>query len=349
MRTIGKTIQVALTYIGTIVGAGFATGQEILQFFTRYGWMATATIGLATVLFIWLGVNIMLLANEVGARSYEDLNRQLFGGRAGTWISRFTLVILLGTTIVMLAGAGSLLREHLGVPIQLGLISTMLLTYVLLLKGMDAIMAVNTIVVPVMLTFSVMIVAATSGTAGANNWLTLTSDYPIHQIWFSPLLYVAFNLAMAQAVLVPLGSAMENRRVLIWGGILGGLGIGALLLACHYALSARLPGIAAFEIPMGHLIARLGRPLQLLYIAMIFSEIFTTFLGNVYGLSLQLHHYMRIPRNGIIAIVLLVCYLVGQIGFSRLLSFLYPLFGLVSLCWFVFLLIGSRNWRAGKA
>lgn len=348
MRTIGKTIQVALTYIGTIVGAGFATGQEILQFFSRYGWMATATIGLATVLFVWLGVKIMLLANEVGAQSYEDLNRQLFGDKAGAWISRFMLVILLGTTIVMLAGAGSLLREHVAVPTQFGLLATMMLTYLLLLKGMDAIMAVNSVVVPVMLTFNIMIMAATSGTEGAANWITLTSDYPVHQIWFSPLLYVAFNLAMAQAVLVPLGSAVENRRILIWGGILGGLGIGALLIGCHYALSAQLPGVAAYEIPMGHLIARLGRPLQLLYVAVIFSEIFTTFLGNVYGLSLQLHDYLRIPRNGIIAVVLLVCYLVGQIGFSRLLSFLYPLFGLVSLCWFVFL-IGGKYWRTSKA
>lgn len=34
MKSHVRTLQIAFTYIGTIVGAGFATGQEILKFFT---------------------------------------------------------------------------------------------------------------------------------------------------------------------------------------------------------------------------------------------------------------------------------------------------------------------------
>lgn len=32
MKSHIRTLQIAFTYIGTIVGAGFATGQEILRF-----------------------------------------------------------------------------------------------------------------------------------------------------------------------------------------------------------------------------------------------------------------------------------------------------------------------------
>lgn len=32
MKSHVRTLQIAFTYIGTIVGAGFATGQEILRF-----------------------------------------------------------------------------------------------------------------------------------------------------------------------------------------------------------------------------------------------------------------------------------------------------------------------------
>jgi uncharacterized membrane protein YkvI len=32
-----STLKVAATYIGTVVGAGFATGQELLQFFSKFG------------------------------------------------------------------------------------------------------------------------------------------------------------------------------------------------------------------------------------------------------------------------------------------------------------------------
>lgn len=345
MRRWNKILQVAFTYMGTIVGAGFATGQEILQFFTRYGWLATLTIAFSSLLFIWLGVKLMLLSREVGASSYEDLNKVLFGEKIGQWISLFTLVILFGITTVMLAGAGSLFHEHLRVSFQSGLWLTLLLTYLLLRKGIDAILTVNSVVVPIMLAFTAAIVWLTGHLPNSGNWLRLENGYPLHRVWFSPLLYTAFNLAMAQAVLVPLGNEIRDRRVLYWGGMLGGAGIGVMLFSCHYALAAQMPGIAQFEIPMGHLIQPLGRKVQLLYLLAIFGEIFTTFLANVYGLSLQLQQRTGVAKQWLTPLILLACYVVSQLGFSALLSVLYPLFGLVSLSWFVLMIWRRKAWR----
>lgn len=346
MRKINQIFQVAFTYIGTVVGAGFATGQEILQFFTRYGWMATLTVAASTVLFIWLGIKLMLLASEVGADSYEDLNKVLFGQKIGEWISLFTLIILFGTTTVMLAGAGTLFHEHLHFSYQSGLAVTLILTYFLLNKGMGAIFAVNSIVVPIMLAFTAAIVWSSSSLPNAVNWVRLASDEPLHRIWFSPVLYAAFNLAMAQAVLVPIGSAIKDRTVLYWGGMLGGIGIGGMLLAGHFSLSAQMPGITQFEIPMGHLIQPLGRTVQLMYLVVIFGEIFTTFLGDVYGLALQLHSRTGLGHRPLILLILAGCYAVSLIGFSTLLSVLYPIFGAVSLSWFVLMMWRRKAWRS---
>jgi len=340
IRKVVQIVQVAFTYIGTVVGAGFASGQEILQFFTKYGWMATATIAFATLLFTWLGIKLMLLANELNAKSYEDLIKELFGARLGGWIGLFMLVILFGVSTVMLAGAGSLFSEHLHLSYQTGLIITMILAYFVIAKGMQAIVTVNSLVVPVMLVFTAAIVWATWKLPGAQNWLVLESDYPLHRIWFSPLLYAAFNMASAQAVLVPLGSAIRDRSAIFWGGLLGGLGIGIMLLACHFALSAQMPGIMQFEIPMGHIIYPLGTTVVFMYIAVIYGEIFTTLVADVYGLSLQLEQRTKWNQKAIIAVILAAAYSVSQIGFSKLLSTLYPLFGVVSLIWFV-----SIVWR----
>lgn len=46
-----KAFQIAGAYIGVIVGAGFASGQEILQFFTSFGWISIAGTCMATLLF----------------------------------------------------------------------------------------------------------------------------------------------------------------------------------------------------------------------------------------------------------------------------------------------------------
>lgn len=333
LRKLGSIMQVCFTYVGTVVGAGFATGQEILTFFTRYGWMATLTIGIASMLFVWLGIKLMFIAHEVKAQSYEDLNKLLFGPRIGSWISLFTLVTLFGVTTVMLAGAGSVFEEQFHLPYQSGLLVTLLLAYAVLNKGMQAIVAVNSVVVPLMLSFSTLVVWYSWDLPGSGNWLHLTSDYPLEKIWFAPFLYAAFNLSMAQGVLVPLGAQIRDRSVLFWGGIWGGVVIGLMLFAGHFALSAQMPGISQFEIPMGQLIQRVGPTIQLMFIFVIYGEIFTTFIADVYGLSLQLEQRTRLSRSWILWIVLLLSYLVSQLGFKALLSTLYPLFGLISMAW----------------
>lgn len=338
MRRWGSILQVSFTYVGTVVGAGFATGQEILQFFTRYGWMATLTIGITSVLFVWLGIKLMLLANAVGAKSYEDLNKLLFGERIGSLVSLFTLISLFGVSAVMLAGAGSVFSEHLNLPYQMGLVFTLLLSYVLLIRGMDAIMAVNSIVVPLMVIFSCIVVWNAINASGSANWLLLESGYSTQRIWFAPFLYAAFNLTMAQAVLVPLGAQVQDRSVLFWGGLWGGVSIGLMLIAGHFALSAQMPGIMSYDIPMGQLIYGLGSLLPLLFVFVIYGEIFTTLLADVYGLSLQIEQRTRLSYKTIVPMVLLLSYGVSQIGFKALISSLYPLLGMLSLAWMVMMM-----------
>lgn len=334
-----KSLQIAAIYMGTIVGAGFATGQEILQFFTKYGqWGTIAIIG-ATFLFIWLGNKVMLLAHQIKAKSYEDLNIALFGQRFGSWISIFMLIVLLGVSAVMLAGAGTVFYENWDLPYQLGLISTCIVCFFILRKGLTAIIAVNSIVVPIMLVFTFIIFFDTLETPYTSNFLRAHTDFPLWTIVSSPFLYTAFNLSLAQAVLVPIGAQTSKPSIIKWGSIIGGIGIGFMLMVGHIALSAHMPGITQFAIPMGGIARSLSQVVYVIYICIIFAEVFTTLLADVYGLALQIHERSKLSINLIVMFVLILCYLLSQIGFGVLLSTLYPLFGFISLGWFLLIAI----------
>ncbi|MDP5274578.1 YkvI family membrane protein [Chengkuizengella axinellae] len=333
MDQFKKIIQVAFTYMGTIVGAGFATGQEILTFFTQFGSIATLTIFISSIMFIWLGTKIMIFAHDIGAKSYEDLNKLLFGERLGEWISFFILVVLFAITSVMLAGGGSIFHEHFHLSYQIGLWFTILLAYLVLLKGINAILIVNSIVVPLILLFTVILIFTTIQSPNAGNWLHRTAEPNPLRVWLSPFLYIGFNLSLAQAVLVPIGSQIKDKKIVYWGGIVGGLGIGLMLLAGHFALSAQMPGITQFEIPMGMLIVDLGKAIQFLFLLVIYAEIFTTFIANIYGLTLQIKQRTSLHHQKIMIAILIIGYFISQIGFSTLLSTLYPLFGFLSLGW----------------
>lgn len=338
MKSWTQAIQISCTYIGTMVGAGFASGQEILQFFTKYGWPATITIAIASGLFIWIGTKQMLLAQRTGAKSYEDLNRLLFGPRFGQYISYFMAVVLFGTVAVMLAGAGSIFSEHFSLPYQLGLLVTIALSYLILIRGMSAILTVNSVIVPIMLVFTGITVWACTQNPGAGSWLVEPNVVHPVNVWLAPFLYSSLNLCLAQAVLVPLGASVKDPRTLRRAGLLGGIGMGVLLFAGHFALSTQMPGIAQFEIPMAFLIHQLGPVVQFIFLIVIYSEIFTTLIANAFGLAHQIRQRIPVQEHIIVLTILVGSYLISQIGFSTLVSTLYPMFGLISLGWMVMIM-----------
>lgn len=144
-------LQIAATYIGTMVGAGFASGQSIMQFFTVYGAYGGVGILISTFLFIWIGTKMMILSHRIKAFSYQELNNYLFGNIFGKVANILTFIILFGVTAVMISGTGSIYEEQLGLPYQFGIIISILLSYLVMSKELNGILAANSLVVPLML------------------------------------------------------------------------------------------------------------------------------------------------------------------------------------------------------
>lgn len=65
-------------------------------------------------LLVVLGSKLMRIAAHINAKSYQELNEYLFGKWAGKAINIIMLVMLLGVSAVMLAGAGAVFEEQLG-------------------------------------------------------------------------------------------------------------------------------------------------------------------------------------------------------------------------------------------
>src|SRR5699024_11429237 len=81
-----KSIQIAGAYIGLIVGAGFASGQEVLQFFTSFGWYSLLGAGIATLLFAFLGMQITQLGSELQTISHNKVIYHICGNYVGVLV-----------------------------------------------------------------------------------------------------------------------------------------------------------------------------------------------------------------------------------------------------------------------
>lgn len=338
-----QIFQVAATYIGTVVGAGFASGQEILNFFTKHGSIGALAILISTVLFIWLGRKIMAISHQQGCYSYQELNQHLFGKKLSWLVNGVTLVILFGTTGVMLSGTGSIFEEQFHMPYQAGILVTIALCLITMYRGMSGVMWVNSLVVPMMIVFTTILAVHLFGSAPFEE-ITLPSGNI--QWLISPILYAGFNLAMAQAVLVPLGTDTKDPSILHWGGFFGGLGLGLMLLVSHLSLQMNYQAIQGLDIPMAQIIANFGKPVALLFTLVVFGEIFTTIIGNVFGLIRQVYSTFKISQPLAAFLIMLGSFIVSQWGFRHLVDFLYPVFGVMGLLFMLRLMFYRRKIKA---
>lgn len=333
----GAAFQIAAVYVGTVVGAGFATGREIVEFFSRFGFFGFISILMSGYLLIFLGSKLMRTAAKIGAKSYQEFNEYLFGKYIGMIINVLMLFMLLGVCAVMLSGAGAIFEEQLGINKTIGIMVTITLSFIVMLVGIKGIFAVNTFVVPMMISFSFMLMILSMKMPNfLENFLYIPYVEDGWKTVITPFSYAALNLGLAQAVLVPVASEIKDDRTIRWGGILGGIALTLILISSHITL-VMLPGLETYEIPMAVIMKNIASGFYWIFVLIIYGEIFTSVIGNIFGLERQLKRYISLPSVLIVSIIFIVTYFISLIDYSTLLSYLYPLFGYISLLFFILL------------
>lgn len=337
MKKLAGSFQIAAVYVGTVIGAGFATGREIVEFFTRFGFVGFIAILLSGYLFITMGTKIMLKSHDIKAKSFEEFNEYLFG----KWFSKFMnivmMIMLIGVSAVMLSGAGAVFQEQLLLPKQLGILLTIGLGFITMMVGIKGLFAVNTFVVPLMIVFNLfLMVYSVRNTAFLEAFLMIPHAEDGWKSVVAPFSYVAFNLAMAQAVLVPVAGEVKDRETIKYGGYLGGFFLTLILISSHITL-VLIPDVTQYQIPMAVVMKSFVAGFYIIYIIIIYGEIFTSVIGGVFGLEKQLTNYWKGSSLMTFTGIFLVIYSLSFFEYSELLSYLYPLFGYMSLLFIILL------------
>jgi uncharacterized membrane protein YkvI len=88
---------------------------------------------------------------------------------------------------------------------------------------------------------------------------------------------------------------------------------------------------------MAVIVKNLASGIYWIYVFVIYGEIFTSVIGNVFGLERQIKSLIKIPSMVITLAIFLISYFISRIDYGTLLSYLYPLFGYVSLAFIIIL------------
>ncbi len=330
----------AATYIGTVVGAGFASGQEVLQFFALLGPYGLLAIALTAFGFFLFGFAVMDLGRKLQAKSLLPVLKTVSGPFVSPFLDLVSTFFLFGALSAMISGAGSSLQQEFGLPWTIGAILMSVVSAATVLLGFRGVVTAVTAVVPFLMIGVLVVSVATVAVKGLVLRHPPPAYEPVLSSWpWAGLTYISYNLLMAAPLLVALGASLENRRGVIQSSLLGSLGLGLGLLLVYLAVITSFPEILQYEVPMARMASQIhsfGRPF---YIAVFLAEVYTTAVANLYGFANRLTSpTSRLFRPAVLLSTLAALW-AGSAGFSTLVRFVYPVAGWAGFAFLAALLI----------
>lgn len=326
-----KQFKIAMAFVGIIIGAGFASGQEMIQYFTSFGtWGIVGTV-LSIFIFGFFGYMIVDMGHYFKAFSHRDVLKHVANPIVNRIVDIFLLITLFGIGVVMVAGAGSNLNQQFGLPVWLGNLICVALVFIVGLMDTNRVVDVIGAFAPFLITL-VIIISFRSLTQADWNLAAMNADAlklnsPLPNWWISTLNYGSVNLTTGVATAFLLGGVEKDRKVAQRGGLIGGIVVGLLIVLINLTLFATAGKVGTYDMPMLQM-ARLVQPwVGFIMSILIFFEIWNTAMSVLYSFSSSFIAPTKKNFRYVIFAVVTVAFVLSFGGFTNVIGFVYPAIG----------------------
>ncbi len=327
-----NVLKVASIYITTIVGAGFASGQEIVRFFTSYykgGFYGVLTAG---ILFAVLGYMVLDKVYKERIKNYDEFLFPTVGWLLGWVMEVVVIMFMLSVFCIMIAGLGSILSDKLNISFSLSVIIMTFICMILMLTDIKGVVALSTMVTPILITgiigvgFYVIVFKDTAVFNVSGYFKNITDNW-----FFSALLYVSYNSIMSIVVMCSLLPYLKTRKTAIMGGIIGGLALCAIAFILNAAIFIFYPEVGLEEFPVLGIVEKYSRHLSNFYTFILWLAMFTSAVTSGYCFVDRIRSRLSLNSKLITVAACALVVPMSGFGFSNLISAIYPVFGYIGL------------------
>lgn len=294
--------------VGTMIGAGYASGQEIAAFFGRSPSVIVPVV-VGGLMFAFTAV-LLTIGRKLGSTDITEVHSVMFG-RLRAAVDGVTVLNALIVLSAMTAGMDAAGKELTGFALPFGAFSC-IAGILVLRRGNRGLLAANVAVVPFIIVVISLTCVFSPLSAGPFVW----SSLPLC------LTYVSMNLLLSAGVLVR-QTGMTKKQIFAASGLSSMLIAGMMLLIC-----CALPAAPSPELPLLSL-ARGTQATYTLFALCLVVSIFTTLLS---ALS-TLQSWAAAKGDGTLGMLVssVVAMLISSFGFRRVVDCCYPVIGAVGL------------------
>lgn len=326
-----SSLRIGLAFVGLVVGGGFASGQEMMQFFTSFGIYSIFGTIVATIGFAFLGMNIAQIGYRLNTSSHKEVVYFLAGRTLGSILDILITVFLFCVTVAMFAGTASAFRQVLGFDPVIGSAFMVVLTVLTLMLNIKSIINVIAIAIPyllgLMLIISVFSILTTDLSLAEQTILAQQQRSAAPNWLLGALLYVSYNIASGVAMMTVIGSTASSKRVAGLGGIFGGLILGALILLVNIALFAKMDVVVGMDMPIVEIAFNIHPIIGILMAIALLAMIYSTAVGMMYSFIVRLIPPKDKVYRPTVVFFGIIGFIASFVGFTTLVGQVYSLMG----------------------
>lgn len=279
-----------------MIGGGYGTGREIIEYFTAYGFIG----GLLGLLVSFLAIGTILaltfeLARKFGLREYRSFFKVLLG--RGWFLFEILIILQFLLVLAVLASAsGNILRDSFDLPYSVGLVLMLVVIGVLTYYGRETIAKVLTfwsfILYAVFISFFIAVLATDWNTDAIAGGIDILDGW-----WLSGLQYALYNVA-ALPLLLYVAQDFETRAETFRSGMIGGLIAIIPAVILHVSMFMLYPDVLEQPIPVYWMMTQMAMPVLLLcYSIMLFGTFIETGAGMLQGINDRIDAWLMEKRN----------------------------------------------------
>ena len=325
-----RPISIAFIYISVIFGAGLSSGREIISYFMRFGQIGLLGIAVATFAFGFLGFSIFAICIRKKINTYDEFVDTIAPKKLSPLLKISLSVFMFILFSGMLAAAGATINQAFLLEKYIGTIIMAVLCFIMFFYGIDGIIKINAILAPFVILGSIFIAIYIMIAETVAVFNPITSILAVRENFvFFAITYVSYNIITAVVVLSSMKSQVNTVKNAIKSSIFASILMFLLLICIALPIHFNYDLIESAEIPLLILIQQNSILIEYFYLIIMILAIFTTAATNGYSAVNFIEKRFKLGKVFSKVIVCSLAILMSFIGFSNIISYVYPIFAIL--------------------
>lgn len=356
---IGQVITYAGAFIALLIGSGFATGQEILQFFSSYRLYGLIGIMICFGLFTFAGLSFL---NDGYYSKFEKPNqiyKLMCGNKIGTIVDYYAVFFIFLSYTVMIAGAQATAVQHFNAPKYVGgaIMAAFVILVVMLGLGkiVDVIGKIGPVIAIMAIVIGLISIFMNMGNLQSSldliEKLVNSGEIKVasKNFFLAAGSYVGFNMIWLVAFLAEVGNKAKNLKDAEAGVFVGSTGFSVAIFIMSIAIILSIPDLYDSQIPVLVLAGKINPVLATIFSIFIMLGIFTTSVPLLWTVTGRFFDEGTKKYKLFTLIAGIVGAIIGlTLKFDSLVNIVYVVNGYIGMVLLAWMIIRSATGKAKK-